>query len=571
MSSSQLTFIQIGSGNRADDCLRAEIWRTVNAVGNCLLVLRNTNGKYNGVFDVQDTITITVVDPDGNNQTMFRGRVDGPSAVNLRAVDGESDWDEYVIVRGVDRWQDVLFHNDYEHQYSDSNMQIKELLGDLFDIPQAIDTNIFYNTPAGATPVIGSTEFREGTSFLSTLQDALRRAEWNSYVDDALNLRAGAPGFSATGEILTNAGVSANIIDIVDLVERDGDKIYNYIKLIGKNPLFDAYTEENSSVWTSLANTTLEDSTSNVKVGAYSQRCYNDNPANRWLVHQLECPIFDYTTWNFTKGEIGFWGYYDNQAASGGGDPGAGSGGANEQVEIRLRDSSGGLVSYFGDSTQLYRGEWGWVSAKLGERTHNTGISADNKWWYPFAVGDFDWENVTEMAFYMPKFTGGAANTPSNFFIDGISLPIPAISIRENGTSQSNYRRRPLVLNVPHLQTQNVIDSRATQLLTHHEATGIDFLKLMVQGNVNMLYAGQSYTVNIADLGLSGSIFYSTQIHHVIEPRVDVTDGYGFDFITEVEGAPIFGVAYDRSRLGDRQVYSSTQIGQFSGGGLRLK
>jgi hypothetical protein len=72
-------------------------------------------------------------------------------------------------------------------------------------------------------------------------------------------------------------------------------------------------------------------------------------------------------------------------------------------------------------------------------------------------------------------------------------------------------------------------------------------------------------------MGLNNSIFYSTQIHHVIEPRVDVTDGFGFDFITEIEGSPVFGVAYDMSRLGDRQVYSSTQLGQFAGTGLHVK
>ena len=572
MSFSEFTFIQIGSNNRSADTIRAEWWRTVNAVGRCLLVLRNTDQKYNGVFDVQDTITITITDPDGNNRTVFRGRVDGP-AVTLIGQDLESPWEEYIVVRGVDRAQDLMFHNDFEKFYPDTNNQIKDILGDLFDVIKAIDTNIFYNTPIGVTPTVGSTEFRRGSSFLSAYQEVLRRAEWVSYVDDAATLRAGAPGFSATGEILTNIGAGRNIIETSELLERDGGKLYNYIELSGKNPMFDAYTEQNALSWSSAHHPgNIEDSTATTMVGTYSQRVYNTNPLtpNTQLAHRLDTPVFNYTTWDFSKGEIGFWGRYDNQAEGGGGEPAAGSAGSPLSVECRLVDNMGIQAIYYSTTnTRLYRGDWGFCTFPLGE-TYRTNIVGINNEWTTIGLNPFDWSNVITMFLSIPR-AGLVANPASNFHIDGLTLPLPAIAIAEDAASQAAYRRRPLPLGMPHLRAQNALDSRATQLLAHHKDSGISHLKLPLKGNLNLHYAGQSVTVNIPKFTLNGAIFYMTEIHHVVEPGSDVTNGYGFDYITEVDLAPIGGIAYDMSRFSDGQVYSPTQLSMWSGTGLQVK
>ena len=580
MSSSIITFVQIGSSNRSADVLRVEWWRTVNAVGSCNIILRNTAGKYNGVFDVQDTIAIALTDIDGNNAVMFRGRVDGEKAVTLKAIDGESIWDEYVIVKGVDMWQDVLFHNDFDKAYPSVLTQIKDVLGDLFDWPKEISTNISYTTPLGNTPVVGSTEFREGTSFLSTLQDTLQKAEWVSYCDDAANLRAGAPGFSATAEILTNTGADKNIIDKVDLSESDGGKLYNYIKIRGKNPTFDVYTEENltnvaTTGWTVRPLGNGLNSSTRVRVGAYSNRAYNTNPLTtlRPLSHVLTCPVFNYDSFDFSKGEIGCWAYVDNQPAGGGAEPAAGTAPNPTTIAFELTDSSMNVARYYGDSTRRYLGYWGWISAPLGEEFHTGAFSGANQWLCLPGV-DFDWTEVIEIRITCPLQTPiPVLNVPSNFYIDGITLPISAIGFAEvaGGASASVYRKRPLVIPMTHISHQNALQGKAEQLLEQHQATNINYLALRVKGNLNLLYAGQSYTVTIPELGLNNAIFYAIQIHHVVEPRVDVSNGFGFDYITEIEGAPIYGVAYDMSRLGDRQIYSPTQLGQFSGTGLAIK
>lgn len=568
MSSSVFNFIQIGSYNRASNVVRAEWWRTVNAVGRCMILLRNVNQAYNGVFDVQDEITISVQPPGGVATVMFRGKVDGP-AVTLLGQDLESTWEEYVIVRGVDKWQDVLFHNDYEESYPDPNNEIKDILEDIFDFPKAITTNITYTTPAGVTPTVGGIEFRWGANFLATLQETLNRAEWVSYVDDALNLRAGAPGFSATAAILTNTGADKNIIDIAEFRERDGDKLYNYIELRGKNPMFDGYTELNVNDWITLPAANKEDSTTVVKVGDYSNRVYNTNPVSGPLEMRLDATNVEYTTFDLSKGEIGVWARYDNQAA-GAGAPGVGTAGATLRLNCRLTDDAGVIADYFGEPSRLYRGDWGYCTFPLGEK-YRTGVAnVADQWCVNLAGQDFDWENVTRILFSLPR-PGLAANLPSNLYLDGISLPLPIIAIAENAGSQGTYRRRPLPLPMPHIVHYNTMRTHATHLLAHHKDSNIDYLKLIVEGNTDLHYAGQSVTVNIPEFSINNGIFYITELHHVCEPRNDVSGGFGFDYITEVDLVPIYGVAYDMNRLGNRQTYSPTQLSMHAGTGLGVK
>lgn len=575
MSSNTLNFIQIGNSNRASNVVHAEWWRTVNAVGRCMILLRNVDQIYNGVFDVQDTITISVQPPGGVATTMFRGRVDGP-AVTLMGQDLESPWEEYVIVRGVDKWQDMLFHNDYDTKYPDPNNEIKDIFEDLFDFPKAIDTNITYTTPVGATPTVGAVEFRKGSSFLTTIQEALRAVDWVSYVDDAGNLRAGSPGFSATAEILTNTGADKNIVGTVEYRERDGDKLYNYVELWGKSPSFDGYTEyynydaldPTTWNWLIFPLGNWENNTTTTMVGDYSLRVYNTNPVSVRLQAYLDITTLDYDSADLSKGEIGIWARYDNQAA-GTGAPGAGAAAASDHLMCRVVDINGVTATYYGASSLLYRGDWGYCTFPVGEKYQSgTGIVAD-QWTVPLAGAALDWEQIIRIDFIFPD-TGGASYA-SNLFLDGISLPFPVRAIEEDAASQTAYRRRPLPLPMPHISNYNSMRKLAEEILAHSKDSNIAYLKMMVAGNVNLHYAGQSVTVNIPELGLNNSIFYITELHHVCEPRKDISNGYGFDYLTEVELAPIFGVAYDMSRLGDRQIYSPTQLSMRAGTGLGVK
>lgn len=558
---SEFTTFTIDGTNRRTYLTRVELWRTVSGIGTWMALLRNPSGVYNATFDVQDSMEVAV-----NGNTLMKGFVDGP-AVTLRGRDLESIWDEYVILKGVDRAQDLGFHSDFEYEYPDTSQQIKAVLDDVINTQLAGLTDITYTAPVGATPAVGSFEFREGASLLSEFQDLHKRAGYVFYVDDAYDLKNGAPGFDGTGLTLTSVAGSAsnNILGVVDYRTRDGDKHYNYIKIYGKNPCFDLYTELNAADWTSPLGSGPIDDTATVRVGNYSQVVYGANPVTSGLSHQLALPVYNYTLWDFSKGQIGIWAKYNNTPGAPG-TPGSGNAGVDEYVTCRLIDSAGAIADYYGESSLLYRGDYGFCTFPLGEK-FQTGVASVVDQWCVNLASDFLWDEVVSMEFSL----GSSTLKPSHFWIDGISLPIPGIAFAENAGAQGNYRKRPYIDTYAHLRSQNALQAAADSLLAQSESTVIDKISLLTQGNHLLRYAGQSFDLNIPALGINTEVFYITQLHHIIEPYVDVSSGFGFDWVTEIEAVPTSGVSYDMSRLHIGGMSSTSQQVDRSSMGLRVK
>ena len=565
--------VLIDGKERKSDALRLEIDRTVNSVGTWSLILRNTAGKYNEILppgppnppnpdaiEVQYSLTVQVDSPP---HAILGGRIDGP-AVKLRGRDLESIWDEYCLLNGVDMNQDLLFHNDFDADYPNTSQLLDDVMDDVFNTKLAGLTNILY-TPVGGTPPVGAIEFREGASFLTQIQELHKRAGYVFYTDDGLQFRSGAPGFSGTGVVLYSSPGVSNIIDVVDYQERDGDKHYNYVKLYGKNPMFDGWTELNAASWTSPLGSGPLDDTTLVKVGGYSQVVYGQNPVASGLSHQLATPVFNYTSWDFSKGEIGIWARYDNTAGAPG-TPGAGTALVNERVNCRLIDDVGTIADYYGESSRLYVGDWGFCTFPLGEKFQSGVASVAEQWCVNLAT-DFHWDNIKSIEFSF----GTAINAPSHFYIDGITLPIPCISISENVPQQVIYRRRPYVDSWSHLRTQNALDNAAAILLPQMDSTAVSSVKLITPGDYRLRYAGQSFDLDIPSLGINTEVFYITQLHHIIEPQSDVSNGYGFDWVTEITACPTSGVTYDMSRLRTGPAYSAFQMAMRGGVGLRVK
>jgi len=570
--------VSIGAADRSSDVVRVELWRTINGVGNFLAILRNTAGKYDGVFDVQNQFYLNV---NGPINTLFQGRVDGP-AVTLTASDVESIWDEYIVIRGVDQTQDLLFHNDFDHNYPDisaATQTINQVMNNVINTDLSITnpTNITYtNKIPDTTPIVGSVEFKEGTNFLATLQELHRRAGYVFYVDDTLAFRSGAPGFSAAGVTLTSIAGSAlnNIIGIVDYQERDGDKHYNYVKLYGKSPMFDGYTEGNVPAvagltgWRAIPVGHILNETTSVRVGGYSVVGYNNDPVNLGYpeIHYT-LPYNNYTTFDFTNGEIGVWAKYDNTAGAPG-DPAAGGATNPAYLYCILTDSVGTTAGYYGASSKLYLNEWGYCTFPIGEEGSQK-VSTIDEWF--FNVAAFDWANVVDIEFLILSGVGHTVDDPSHLYLDGLSIPEPCIAVATNLVAQASYRRRPFIDYYTHINTQNSLAEQATEVLEQVESTHINRINLVTPGTLALRYAGQSIDVNIPTLGLNTAVMYITQLHHIIEPHQDVSGGYGFDWITEVEAVPAGGVAYDMGRLRDGPLYSANQGASRTGTGLRIK
>ncbi len=387
-----ITKFNVGGVDRRTHLLRFEIDRTINSVGTWAAFLRNPGGVYNGVFDVQNRVEFA---PDTHD--LFYGYIDGP-AVELMGKDIESDWDEYITLRGVDSAQDLLFHNDFAYDYHTAAQDLDDILDDVFNtrIDVFPSSSPIWYTPKAGTLSPGSFEFRAGSSFLTQLQELMRQTvvPYLFYVDDvSFELKTGqaiAGVAPASGVIArTSAGdTTSNIIDQVKFQERDGDKLYNYINLYTKSPQQDAYTEENAASWAVSPIGSTDGLLDNAitTLGGKSQWsivAYNQNPVFLSIGLQLDIPVpnplFNYNSWDLTEGEIGVWIKYDNTAGAPG-TPGAGSAPLNENLWCTLTDTAGSVASYYGDSTRVECGLWGYCTIPVGRNVSTGLLAAVNEW-----------------------------------------------------------------------------------------------------------------------------------------------------------------------------------------------
>jgi len=270
-----------------------------------------------------------------------------------------------------------------------------------------------------------------------------------------------------------------------------------------------------------------------------------------------------------SNGEIGIWGYYDNIDDAPGA-PGIGAGDASMFVECILTDDAAQIAKYFGEPSRLYEEDWGFCTFPIGEKFLTGLANQPDHWCLP--LGDFNWRNVVEMEFTLPR-SGLAGHQPSHFYIDGITIPEPCIAIVEvaGGALASPYRKRPYIDSFPNYRTQNSLEEQADRFLAQHEYTEIAQINLVTEGNLALRYAGQTVTLTIPRLGLNGAVAYMSEIRHVIEPHVDVSNGFGFDWITEVTAIPVSGIFYDMGRLRDGASYSAMQMGNRAAVGTRIK
>ena len=577
-----ITKFNVAGVDRRTHLLRVEINRTVNSVGTWAAFLRNPAGVYTGVFDVQNRVEVAA-----NSQDLLYGYVDGP-AVELMGKDLESSWDEYVTLRGVDDSQDLLFRNDLAVNYPDTTQDLDDVLDDVINTQlDAVSASPIWYTPRLGTPVVGAFEFKAGTSFLTQLQELMRLGATTTggylfYVDDntfELKIGSALAGVTATAVVARSIlnDPTNNIIDRVIYQERDGDKLYNYVKLYGKNPQQDAYTEQNANSWavspigSSVA--VLDDSTTTL--GGRSQWSlvvYNDATTTSCIGMKLTNPVFNYNVWDLSSGEIVVWARYDNTAGAPGA-PDAGSAGADDYIFCLLTDTAANQIIYYGESSFLYREQWTKCTFPLGERSRGwIGFLVDT--WTNIVGTTFLWDNVRTIEF-LTGYTGGIPAAASHLYIDGLMLPFPSLGFARDGpgagTSEALYRRRPYDDTWAHIGTQNAIQNAADNFLLQSKLSSINKVKFVIPGDYRLRYAGQTFTLDVPSIGVNSAIFYATNLKHIIEPYVDVSGGYGFDWVTEVEGVPTTITGYDAMRLRSGPSYSAIHTSQRDGAGLRSR
>lgn len=550
-----ITDLTIGAADRKDDAVRVDLYRSMNSIGLWKVALWNIGGAYNNTFDIQDDFQVDV-----NGNTLMEGVVDG-NGVILQGADAEDIWSETVIISGYDKGQDLLFHNDFEAWYPNPAQGIETLMGNVFG---AIASNINYAAPGLGNPVVGQSEFRRGTNFLSAVQELHRRVNWCFYVDDGLNFVHEPPGTTATGVTATSTvgGVTNNIIGTVDFQRRDGDKLYNKVDVYGPKPQFDAYTEYTAGRWGTVnAGWALSNDgaiKARITGNGASVRMFKAAPAAVFQGFTLAFNAMGQLEVDMSEGEIGFWWRYNG-----------GTSAARACARVTLQDNVPNTINFFSgpstppavgpstiNRTRTYQGVWGWCTVPVGRDSETGAPTVTDQWWtYPGA--GFNWDRVRNIGIGYQTF---GADTPTEMHIDGLQLPFSAVGSAQDAASIAAYRTRPLIVSAPYLRHQLILESKAAQLLQQHKDSGVDLIKFTIPGNPNIRYPGEEITVNIPPLGLNAIDCYITSLHHVIEPYMDVSDGYGFDWITEIEAIPKNGTVYDVVRLNTAPVNSAFQL-----------
>jgi len=579
LSWTEVTGFQVGGAGYQDQLKKLTWNRMINGVGVFTAILDDYGEAYDDTFDVHDAVSMEV-----NGDTVFAGRVDG-RAVDVEIVDdGKTRWGEYLVLRGVDQGQDLLFHDDFEYLYPETDQTLGDVLDDIFNTQ--LTTNISYTKPSpDTTPEIGPMEFKSGSGFLTQLQEVHRRANYIFYVDDNLNLVSQhVSSLTDSGQVLIAESENpvSNIIDHIVYSKKRGDKLYNYVELTGKNPMFDGYTELNVydagppvvDGWiedTIFASTDGINDTATARVGTYAIVCWNENPVRSLIGIELNAPIFNYDSWDFTKGELGVWARYDNNAGAPG-TPGAGAAAADLYLLLFLTDNAGSMIVYYGDSTHIYRDYWGRCTFPLGENVRSGWVGWLVNTWTAFGgISNFNWDNVVTMNIIIgdPTAPGNAA---SHLYVDGISIPHPVKGVSEDAASQAAYRNRPLILSVPYIRTHNAMQSYSEQLLDQHKNSAVNEITLKTIGNTGLRYAGTSVTLHIPDR-INLDSYYMTELTHIIESREDVSGGFGWDYMTELNAVEVFDtpLALDRQRLDSNPVVSGYNLARASGRGAGVK
>jgi hypothetical protein len=225
---------------------------------------------------------------------------------------------------------------------------------------------------------------------------------------------------------------------------------------------------------------------------------------------------------------------------------------------------------YYGVSSFMWKDHWTKCVFPLGE--NNGWLGGAPNQWTGIVGATFLWDEVIEMEFVL----GLTPLTPaSHLYIDGLSLPFPILGFARDGpaagTSEAKYRRRPYDATWAHVGTQNAIQAAAEGFLLQSKFSNVNKVSFVIPGDYRLRYGGQTFTLEVPSIGVNSAVYYATNLKHIIEPYVDVSGGYAFDWTTEVEGVPTTIIGYDGLRLKPGSSYSAIQAGQRGGAGLRSR
>jgi len=537
-----------GIERKTDHTGDIRITRRMSAVGDMAFYLDNTDGTYDDLISAEhDPVELWL---DGAQ--FFYGHV---SKVDTVGRDDKGRWEKLAYVQASDQAEELTFQDDFERSYSVLGQKLDDVLDDVFN-----NGPTFYHITyvQGSCPdlEVGFHEKKEGSSLISFLQELHRDVDCVFYVNDSGAFQSKSlPGLTSSGVTLSRS----NLIGELRYHRQDAMKLYNYIKLYGKNPMFDGYTEGEASSWEADG---MEEHISNEAtkkmVGHYSVKFDNTVHESVSPGLQLVAPVFNYDSFDLSKGPLSAWFMYEGDDAE-----------DTRAVRVQLKDGVNTINFYSGDvslaiysvinQTKLVKDRWCGIEAPIG-KDPTTSVNYCDQWWPTPLAGEFDWAHVTEIGFsYESK---DANDVPDAIYLDGLVLPCPCIAIASAGGFSTVKQRRPFSGTRADLRSQSAVQRAADTMLLQHQSPAIESIIGDFSGDAGLRYGGLSIVADF-DMDITNQNFYATQIDHVIAPYEDV--GKGWAHVMRV-GACVLGArAYDLGRLG------SQPVAQYSIPGIGLK
>lgn len=282
-----------------------------------------------------------------------------------------------------------------------------------------------------------------------------------------------------------------NILDIRPVGEARGRGIYNYIHVRG--PLIDDhYSEGDAANWAGIAGNVLTDDALIFLSGSASIRMTRVGVGVYGM--DLTFPRHSYTALDFSSisRATAYYQVHHDVALS-------------FRLRPRLEDGAGNIIEYYSfpkatgdrDSTDEIPQSPAWPAAPIwasipfpiGVDLPIRAVLTNGSWWYIAPAVAFDWSDVVGIGFTsVGNFAAGYCG------LDGLSLPINAISIAQDGASQGSYGVRELPVTRFDLTSQNQLDRASEDLLAKYKDS-LETLHAVIEGNTIIDYTGHTVQV----------------------------------------------------------------------------
>lgn len=496
---------------------RIDIWaKATDGIGRFKIKLKNEAGEYLGQFAADDAVEIKIA-----TAVCLRGYLDKglPISEALKSV-----YDQTFELAGRDYGQDLqnlLVDKSGDWMYPKQSFDL--IIDDM--LAQAGSEITF--TPVGMFTQIQYTD--QGDEFLiEAFRKILERVNWDMRVEitKALNLIP-VSNPTDTGIVLKCvAGAADNNILHLEKLEFDSTELRNYI--IGRSgKIRDGWSEGNAEDFTGLTGNVITNETSTVAVGAASLKCAKGTESDCKLL--LTFPKYNYTVLDFSafrSEDCEFQLYV------------TGAGPPYPHVLLWLEDSSGNQIFYGWEMADTPKTTW--LSRPFPVGTECNILPYANakpkNWSYGSGYSTFDWSSIKKIWWY------GADS--STIIVDGLNLPIPMVSYKQDGTSQGLYKVRHWPLPVKDVRSQKELDELADSELAKRKDP-ITGLKIIAKGTAgisgtNCLWAVcRKLKVNSPGDDISNVYYRIIDIHLAVS---DQPLYKGYDFIAELILVPVNAV-----------------------------